>query len=154
MQSLSFFGSNKTLLIYSLTSCQCYFTQFTNDPTLIVSFLLQHSSIHPFNIIFDKLLITINVQISHISERIYGINEHFDYYNLAPIIHQISYSIKQQKKSSSTVLYICEIPLYTIMTGFLTSTYAQHQNCNNKIDIKTQTCQNGKYTVKQPMGAQ
>ena len=74
-------------------------TQFTNDPTFFVSFLLQHWSIHPFNIIFDKLLITINIQISRISERIYGINVHFDYYNLAPIIHQISYSIKQKKKS-------------------------------------------------------
>ena len=74
-------------------------TQFTNDPTFFVSFLLQHSSIHPFNIIFDKSLITINVQISHISERIYGINEHFYYHNLAPIIHQISYSIKQKKQS-------------------------------------------------------
>ena len=138
MQSLSFVGSDRTLLIYSLTSCQLYFTQFfTNDPPLNVSFLLQHSSIHPFNIIFDKLLITINVQISHISERTYGINVHFDYYNLAPIIHRISYS----------VLSICEIPLYTIMTGFLTSTYTRQWNCNNKIDIKTQTCQNSKYTV-------
>ena len=139
MQSLTSVASDKTLVIYSITSCQCYFIQFTNDPTLIVvSFLLQHSSIHPFNIIFDKLLITINVQISHISERTYGINVHFDYYNLAPIIHRISYS----------VLSICEIPLYTIMTGFLTSTYTRQWNCNNKIDIKTQTCQNSEYIVK------
>ena len=62
MQPLTFVARDKTLLIYSLTSCQCYLTQFTNHPKLILAFLLQHS----FNIIFNKLLISINVQISHI----------------------------------------------------------------------------------------
>ena len=118
MQSLTFVAREKTLLIYSLKSCQCYSTQFTNHPTLILSFLVQHS----FNIIFNKLLISINVQISHISGNnkkllcIFIIITWLQSYARCPI--QLHWR-RRRGNLHSTVLNFCEIPFYTIMTGFL-----------------------------------
>ena len=111
MQSLTFVTRDKTLLIYSLTSCRCYLTQFTNHPTLILAFLLQHS----FNIIFNKLLISINVQISHI----FGNNKKLlciliiitwlQPYARCPI--QLHW--RRRGNLHSTVLNFCEITFYT-----------------------------------------